>query len=136
MNTKVKFSIHFCLILNFGQLQKNVTTCPFRRVVNIIHNKSFFFFYLGFFHKHSRFTWQQRKGEGIYLTPLYHFHPLHRQLDIIKVITAESSSLHIASIVADLEPGFSERKSLTTKLRPLKTDHSKIAFVQPGYYVQ
>ena len=35
-----------------------------------------------FFHAHSRFTGQQGKGEGIYLTPLYHFHPLHRHLDI------------------------------------------------------
>ena len=39
----MKFSIYFCLILTFGQLQKNVTTCPFRRVVKIIHNESFFF---------------------------------------------------------------------------------------------
>ena len=49
-----------------------------------------------FFHKHSRFTGQQGKGEGIYLTPLYHFHPLHRHLDISRAITAESSLLHIA----------------------------------------
>ena len=41
-----------------------------------------FFFYLGFFHKHSRFTVQQGKGKGIFLTPLYHFQPFHRQLDI------------------------------------------------------
>ena len=31
------------------------------------------------------------------LTPHYHFHPLHRHLDISWVITAESSPLHIAS---------------------------------------
>ena len=35
---------------------------------------SFFFFIWVFFHEHSRFTGQQWKGEGIYLTPLYHFH--------------------------------------------------------------
>ena len=37
------------------------------------------------------------KGEGISLTPLYHFHPLHRHLDISWATTAESSPLHIAS---------------------------------------
>ena len=50
-----------------------------------------------FFHEHSGFTWQQGKGEGIYLTPLYNFHPLNRHLDITRVITAESSPLHITS---------------------------------------
>ena len=53
------------------------------------------FFYLGFLSSTSRFTRQQGKGEGIYLTPLYHFHPLHRHLDISREITAESSPLHI-----------------------------------------
>ena len=57
----------------------------------------FFFFSIWvFFHEHSRFTGQQGKGEGIYLTPLYHFHPLYRHLDISRVISAESSLLHIA----------------------------------------
>ena len=51
------------------------------------------------------------KGEVISLAFHYHFHPLHRHLDISRVITAESSPLHI---VAGLEPG--KRKSLTTKL--------------------
>ena len=54
-----------------------------------------------FFHAHSWFTGQQGKGEVIYLTPLYHFHPLRRHLDISQAITAESSNLHIA---AGLEP--------------------------------
>ena len=36
-------------------------------------------------------------GRGIYLTPLYHFHPLHRHLDISQAITAESSPLPIVS---------------------------------------
>ena len=46
-------------------------------------------------------------GEGgdIYLTPLYHFHSLRRHLDISRAITAESSPLHIGSIVAVLERG-------------------------------
>ena len=58
---------------------------------------SFFSIWVFFFHKHSRFTGQQGKGEGIYLTPVYHFHPLHRHLDISQAVTAESSPLHIAS---------------------------------------
>ena len=62
---------------------------------NSINNQDIFFSIWVFFHKHSRFTGQQGKGEGIYLTPLYHFHPLHRHLDISRVITAESSPLHI-----------------------------------------
>ena len=62
---------------------------------------SFFFFFSiwVFFHENSRFTGQQGKGEGIYLTPLYHFHQLHGHLGISRAITA--------------------RKSLTTKLRAL-----------------
>ena len=35
--------------------------------------------------------------EGISITPHYHFHPLHRHLDISRAITAESSPLHIGS---------------------------------------
>ena len=31
-----------------------------------------------FFHEHSRLTGQQGKGEATSLTPLYHFHLLHR----------------------------------------------------------
>ena len=46
-----------------------------------------------FFHEHSRFTEQN----GISVTPLYHFHSLHRHLHISRVITAEWSSFHIAA---------------------------------------
>ena len=58
-----------------------------------------FFSIMVFFHKHSRFTEQQgkRRVEGISWTPLHHFHPLHRLLDIRLAITAESSPLHITS---------------------------------------
>ena len=49
------------------------------------------------FHEHSRITGLQGKGEGIFLTPHYHFHPLQRHLDISREITAESSPLNIAS---------------------------------------
>ena len=50
-----------------------------------------------FFHKHSRITGLQGKGEGIPLTPHYHFHLLHRHLDVSWAITAESPLLHIVS---------------------------------------
>ena len=54
---------------------------------------------MGFFDEHSRFTGQQGKGEGILdrVTPLYHFQPLHRHLDISLMIAAGSSPLRIAS---------------------------------------
>ena len=58
---------------------------------------TFFFSMWVFFHKHSRITGLQGKGEGVSLTPHYHFHPLHTHLDISREITAESSPLHIAS---------------------------------------
>ena len=61
------------------------------------HLKRRFFSIWVFFCEHSRFTGQQGMGEGVYLTPLYHFHPLHRHLDISWAITTESSPLHIAS---------------------------------------
>ena len=57
----------------------------------------FFFSIWVFFHEYLRFTGQQGKGEGIYLIPLYHFHPLQKPLDISRAITAESSPLHTAS---------------------------------------
>ena len=63
----------------------------------MVQHNNFFFIWV-FFHEHSRFTGQQVKGEGISLTPLYQFHPLHMQLDISWTIAAESSLLHIASI--------------------------------------
>ena len=78
----------------------------------------FFFSVWVSFYAHSRFTGQQEKGETIYLTPLYHFHPLYKHLDISRVITAERSPLHIASSrTQNREPLVSEGKSLDTKLR-------------------
>ena len=47
-----------------------------------------------FFHYHSRITGLQGKVEGISLTPHYQFHPLNRNLDINRAITAESSPMH------------------------------------------
>ena len=67
------------------------------RCDNLLLDSLSFFSIWVFFQVHSRFTGQQRKKEAIYLTPLYHFHPLHRHLDIVWAITAESSPLYIAS---------------------------------------
>ena len=45
------------------------------------------------------FTIHRTAGEreGISLTPMYHFQPLHRHLEISWVITAESSLLQVVS---------------------------------------
>ena len=78
---------------------KNIFDCTH---FSVHYQRSDFFIYLFFsiwvfFHEHSQITGLQGKGEGISLTPHYHFHPLHRHLDISRAITAESSPLHIAS---------------------------------------
>ena len=78
--------------------------------VHFEHISSLFFVWV-FFHEHSRITVLQGKGEGIPLTPQYHFHPLHRHLDISREFTAESSHLHVASKpVSNRKPLASERK--------------------------
>ena len=65
---------------------------------NLLKFKTVFFFLSGFFfHERSQIIGQQGKGEGFYLTPLYHFHLLHRHLDIGSTITAEGSPLHITT---------------------------------------
>ena len=50
-----------------------------------------------FLHDHSCITGWQGKGEDISLAPHYHFHLLHRHLDISWAITTESSPLYIES---------------------------------------
>ena len=68
-----------------------------------------------FFHKQSQITELQGKGESLPLTPHYHFHPLDRHLDIIRVITAESSPLHIGKQPdSNREPLVFEHKSQIT----------------------
>ena len=79
-------------------------SCPFRTTFYRLSNKkdsikarrSPFFIWV-FLQEHSWFTGRQRKEEVISLSPLYHFYPLHRHLDISRAITAESSPLHIAN---------------------------------------
>ena len=84
----------FELNINIGSTTK-VNSHQFCVFILDLKPPAFFFSIWVFFHEHSRFTGQQGKGEGIYLTPLYHFHPLHRHLDISRAIAAESSPLHI-----------------------------------------
>ena len=50
-----------------------------------------------FLYWHSRFTGQQGKGEAISLTTLYHFHPLHRHFNMMRVLTRGNSPLSITS---------------------------------------
>ena len=62
--------IYLCL---FVFKWKNVR---FPKAVKLRSGRDNFVFYLRLFHEHSRFTWRRGKGEAIFLTPLYHFHPL------------------------------------------------------------
>ena len=67
------------------------------KYIYMIHSTHVVFFPIWvFFNEHSWLTDQQANGEAISLIPLYHFHLLHRHFDISRVITAESSPLHIA----------------------------------------
>ena len=50
-----------------------------------------------FFQEHSQFTRHQGKKEAISFTRSYHLHPLHRQLVISRVFSAERSLLHVTS---------------------------------------
>ena len=72
------------------------------------------FFYLDFL---SQITFANHRtageGEGHFFNPCYHFHPLHRHLEIGKAITAERSPLHIE---VNWEPLVSQHVSLNTKL--------------------
>ena len=83
-----------CFLVNFA---KGLTKPFLQNISGRFLLKVVFFFYLGFLSRTSQFTGQQVKREAISLIPHYHFHPLHRHLDIIRVITAESSPLHIVS---------------------------------------
>ena len=67
-----------------------------KQVLNMFVKFHFFSIWV-FFQEHSRITGLQGKGEGISLTPHYHFHTLYRHLDISRAIIAESAPLHIAS---------------------------------------
>ena len=66
-----------------------------RRTKMLCYSLTDFFSIWVFFHKHSRFTGQQEKGEGISLPPLDHLYRFHIHLEISRTITTESSTLHI-----------------------------------------
>ena len=105
---------------NMNNLNCNCTTSPFTDpnhghivtgVIRILQNIKLrkttmqrfqiqttnFFSICVLLHEYSQITGQQGKGEGIYLTPLYHFYLFHKHLYISRTITAESLPLHIAS---------------------------------------
>ena len=56
-----------------------------------------FFFYLGFLSRTPAIHRTSGKGEAFSLALLYHFHPLHRNLDVNRAIDAEGSPLHTAN---------------------------------------
>ena len=92
-----------------------------------LFQRRFFFSIWVFFHNLSRIKGLQGKGEGISLTPHYHFHLLHRHLDISQVITAGSSPLHIAALPKLGTFGFCA-KLVTTKLRAPRRFIFRISF--------
>ena len=72
------------------------------QLVSVVLLTFLFFFFVCFFFLFSFTNIHESQGlqgkrEGVSLTSHYHFYPLHRHLDISRVITAESSPLHIAS---------------------------------------
>ena len=72
------YTIRFIVILFYIErkwiLMRNLAT---QIVWKISVLQCYFFFSMwDFFHKHSRITRLQGKGEGISVTPHYHFHPL------------------------------------------------------------
>ena len=73
-----------------------------------------------FSHEHARFTEQQGKGE-FSLTPLYHFHLLHKDTQTLVGRLLPSAQLCTQPATGlERKPLVSECKSLTTNLRALK----------------
>ena len=89
-------SFFFFLCTNYSFIKMVIKKIE-QVVKNLIGATIYIFFYLGFLSQ--PFTNHRTTGEGetISLTPHYHFHPLHRHLDIGRAITVESSPLHISS---------------------------------------
>ena len=57
-------------IYNASTISKVLTASDSNTFIRLLNFFFFFFSIWVFFHEHSRFTGQQGKGEGIYLTPL------------------------------------------------------------------
>ena len=72
------------------------------RFLNSFVSKIFFSIWV-FFQNDSRITGLQGMGEGIPLTPHYHFHPLHRHLDNSRAITERAH--FYTQVAAGLESG-------------------------------
>ena len=117
----VHTATYSCTSHNVLNLHLNWTAVPAKLlVINQFKIKNYFFFSSWFFfHEHSRIIGLQGKGEDIYLTPQYHFHPLHGDVDI-SPICRELTSAHSQEPDSNRELLISKRKSLTTKLRTLK----------------
>ena len=76
----MKFPIYFYLILTFDQLQKNVSTCPFRQVAKIIHSELYIFFYLGFLSRTFTIHMVAGEGEGYLFNSSLPFPPVSQTL--------------------------------------------------------
>ena len=95
---------------------------------------SLFFSYLFFFfHEHLQITGLQGEGGGILVTPHYHFHPLHRNLDISRWITAESSLWSEAGKILDGKEGFKVKCLFVSfkKWRAVIVDTTYITLIRP-----
>ena len=80
----------FLCLLNYNQADTKSLRAQLRK------NKTCFFFYLGFLSRAFTIRGAAGEGEGIYLAPLYHFHPLCGCLGIGRAIAAGGSPLRIA----------------------------------------
>ena len=79
--------------------ERSLSTCTESLFLHVVKHDLFFLFFCSIwllFHKYSRFTGQQVKWEFVSLYLFYHFHPLHRHLDIIWVIVADRLPLRMA----------------------------------------
>ena len=83
------------LIVTMGIVGKRLGNVGLKMLKTIITEAAFFSTWV-FLHEHSQFTGKQNRMEAISLTPLNHFHPFQKHLDINQVITVESSTLNIA----------------------------------------
>ena len=92
---------------DFAEVQAQIILCSIKRMYySYMPNQGvayvrFFFPIWDFLHNHSRIKGLQGKGEGILLTPRYHFHLLHRHLDIgWGNITGGSPLIRVSHVVA------------------------------------
>ena len=63
--------------------------------IRLILEAKFCFSTWVFFHEYWRFTGQLEKRDTISLSPLYHFHLVHRHLGISQEIIAKNSTLYL-----------------------------------------